>query len=418
MRFFDNVFDITDNDDYSVSGLNKELTCINIYNAFIKNNKGVLVVTSSTYMANLLYQTLLNYTDRVLFFPMDDFLTSEAIAISPEFKVERINTLNIISNDSKYIVVTNLMGALRYLPSKKLWKESVLILRKGDIINREELLDKLYNLGYEREVLVNGTGKLGVRGYVIDIFPTSYENAVRIEFWGDEIDSIKYFDIDSQLSNEEIDEVTIYPYTEFILDEYKEDIDRKQKYLPYYSKEIANISNYLDVGIVCYYDYNALLKSYSLLVDSVLEYDKDNKGKIDTNYMYTLTDIDSYFNIYYYHFDDGIDSEYKNYNYRYDSLNRYNGDYNIIKKDLLGYINNGKTVILCINNKDSAKRIVKYLEIDDIIITNEDNIIYGKINLINKNVYEGFIYDNYVVIGKNDLFNNKEEVIKYKSKYK
>jgi len=113
MRFFDNVFDITDNDDYSVSGLNKELTCINIYNAFIKNNKGVLVVTSSTYMANLLYQTLLNYTDRVLFFPMDDFLTSEAIAISPEFKVERINTLNIISNDSKYIVVTNFNGGFK-----------------------------------------------------------------------------------------------------------------------------------------------------------------------------------------------------------------------------------------------------------------------------------------------------------------
>ena len=101
-----------------------ERLCASIYDAFIKNNKGVLVVTSSTYIANLMYQTLLNYTDKVLFFPMDDFLTSEAIAISPEFKVERINTLNVISVDSKYIVVTNLMGALRYLPDKKLWKKS------------------------------------------------------------------------------------------------------------------------------------------------------------------------------------------------------------------------------------------------------------------------------------------------------
>ena len=131
MKFFDNIFDINDTTDYAVSGLNRELTCINIYDAFIKNNKGVLVVTSSTYIANLMYQTLLNYTDKVLFFPMDDFLTSEAIAISPEFKVERINTLNVISDDSKYIVVTNLMGALRYLPDKKLWKKSKIVLKKG-----------------------------------------------------------------------------------------------------------------------------------------------------------------------------------------------------------------------------------------------------------------------------------------------
>ena len=71
----------------------------NLLDTFIRNNKGVLVVASSTYIANLLYQGLLNYTDKVLFFPMDDFLTSEAIAISPEFKVERINTLNVLANE-------------------------------------------------------------------------------------------------------------------------------------------------------------------------------------------------------------------------------------------------------------------------------------------------------------------------------
>ena len=94
MKFFDNVFDINETSDYSITGLNKELTCINIYDTFVKRDKSVLVVTSSTYIANILYQTLLNYTSKVLLFPMDDFLTSEAIAISPEFKVERVSTLN------------------------------------------------------------------------------------------------------------------------------------------------------------------------------------------------------------------------------------------------------------------------------------------------------------------------------------
>ena len=418
MNFFDNLFEIDDKCDYNVSGLNKELTCINIYDAFIRNNKGVLVVASSTYMANLLYQSLLNYTDRVLFFPMDDFLTSEAIAISPEFMVERISTLNTLVNNDKYIVVTNLMGALRYLPNKDIWKNSKIILKKGMDIPREKLLNGIFNLGYERESIVNGTGKVGVRGYVLDIFPTSSDNAVRIEFWGDTIDSIKYFDIESQLSLKEVDEITIYPFTEFILDEPNDNAIRKQKYLANYSRNVSMISEYLDNPIIAYYDYNTLLNSYSLLVDSIIEYDKDNPQEFQTHYMNEFNKIHGSQNIYYYHFDDDINSNYKSYRFKYNAINNYNGDYNKIKNDLLNYINGGKTVLLCIPNKDSAKRIVRYLEIDDIILAKEDNIVNGKVNLLNKNVYEGFIFDNYVVIGRNDLFDKKEDVIKYKSKYK
>ena len=153
-------------------------------------------------------------------------------------------------------------------------------------------------------------------------------------------------------------------------------------------------------------------------MDSVMEYDRDNPQEIETHYMNDFTKIKGGQNIYFYHFDDDISSKYKSYKFKYSSINKYNGDYNKIKNDLLGYITSGKTVILCIPNKESAKRIVKYLEIDDIILAREDNIVKGKINLLNKNVYEGFIYEEYVVIGRNDLFEKKDEVIKYKSKYK
>ena len=418
MKFFDNIFDISDNNSYCVSGLNNELVCINIYNAFIRNNKSILVVTSSTFEANNLYQTILNYTDKVLFFPMDDFLTSEAIVISPEFKAERINTMNMLLNNSKYIVVTNLMGALRYLPSKSLWGKSNIILKKDMDVDREKLLLDLYNIGYERETIVNGTGKLGVRGYVIDIFPASCENAVRIEFWGDTIESIKYFDVDTQLSLEEIDEITIYPFTEFILDNYDENVIRKQKYLKHYSNNVSKISEYLDDLIVYYYDYNMIVNSYSLLVDSITDYDRDNKGEFETKYMHDFTSIKSLFDIYYYHFDEDIGRNIKSYKFNFASVNNYNGNYEDIKNDLLKYINSGKTVILCIDNKETAKRIVKYLEIDDIILSNEKNIVNGKINLINKNISSGFIYDDYVILGKKDLFSLKEEKTRYKSKYK
>ena len=417
MKFFDNVFDINETSDYSITGLNKELTCINIYDTFVKRDKSVLVVTSSTYIANILYQTLLNYTSKVLFFPMDDFLTSEAIAISPEFKVERISTLNSLVSNNKYIVVTNLMGALRYLPSRKLWEKSNIKLSVGMEINREILLEKLYNLGYERETIVNGTGKIGVRGYVLDIFPTSSENAVRIEFWGDEIDSIKYFDVETQLSLSDLKEITIYPFTEFLLDDYPLDVKRKQKFLKYYGN-VSIISEYLNNPIICYYDYNTIINSYDMLLESIKEYDNDNPQEIETNYMNDFSRIDGIQKIYFYHFDDSIANNKKTYNFKYNAVNNYNGDYNKIKIELLNYISIGKTVLLCIPNKESAKRIIKYLDIDNIILASDENIVKGKINLLNKNIGEGFIYNDYVVIGRNDLFNIKDEVIKYKSKYK
>lgn len=418
MKFFDNLFDMTDTSSYSVTGLNKELTCVNIYDTFIRNNKGILVIASSTYMAQLLYNGLLNYSDRVLFFPMDDFLTSEAIAISPEFKAERISTLNQLCNDSKYIVVTNLMGALRYLPDKSLWRNSKISLKKGMDVDRDKLLRDIYNLGYEIDVLVTGTGKVGVRGYIIDIFPSSCENAVRIEFWGDTIDSIKYFDVDSQLSIKEIDNIEIYPFSEFLTLNYIDGMERKQKYLKYYNKNVSTIADYLDMGVVCYYDYDTIVNSYSLLVDSIMEYDNENKGVIDTKYMNSLTDIKSWYNIYYYHFDNNIGNKLKNYNYSYGVINKYNGNYELVRRDIDQYLGEGKTVILCIPNKEVAKRIVKYLEIDNIILTNEKEIVSGKINLINKNINEGFIFNNYVVICKNDLYDGYDEVVKYKSKYK
>lgn len=418
MKFFDNIFDIPNMDTYEISGLNSELTCINIYDTFIKNNKGILVVASSTYTANLLYQSLLNYTDKVLFFPMDDFLMSEAVAVSPEFLVERINTLNILSDDHRYIVVTNLMGALRYLPSKNLWKKNKLVLKKGLEIDRDTLVEKLYNLGYEREAIVNGTGKVGVRGYVVDIFPTSSEYAVRIEFWGDTIDSIKYFSVDTQLSLNEVDEVVIYPFTEFLLEKYPDDCERKQKYLKHYDNNVSLISDYLDDGIICYYDYSVIMKSYELLVDSILEYDRNNSTDIETSYMNELTDIKGSTTIYFSHFDDEIGKNIHNYRFQCGRISNYNGDYNRVKADLLNYVKNGKTVVLCISNKDSAKRILKYLDINDIVLAQEETIVLEKINLINKNIYEGFIYNDFVVIGRNDLFEGKDSVIKYKSKYK
>ena len=102
MNFLNNIF--SDIDGSVISGLTTELKGLFIYKKFKKENRNILCLTTSIYEANKLFQTLLNYTPQVSFFPMDDFLTSEALAISPEFKFTRLDTLNKVLSEKQIVV--------------------------------------------------------------------------------------------------------------------------------------------------------------------------------------------------------------------------------------------------------------------------------------------------------------------------
>ena len=419
MNFFDSLFKIENKNNYSVSGLTKELNATYIYNTFKVRDIGCLVVVSSIYEANDLYHRLLNYTSKVLFFPMDDFITSEAIAISPEFKTERINTLNKLIYDDKYIVITNLMGVLRYLPTKEMWKSKIINIKKDIDIDREQFINSLYDLGYEKETIVTETGKFAVRGYVIDIFPIGMENPIRIEFWGDTIDNVKIFNADDQITKDTINEVAIYPYSEFLLENIGDDAIRKQKYLKYYSSNIDFVGDYFNKYICFWYDYNQLSISYNLLRETIFEYDKENISNIKTNYMFDLNELKSNNEIYILGLDniiDGvkIDSEEKYCSYNIDN---FEGNLELFKKELEKYLKKKMTIILCIGNVNIAKRVVNYLELNDLVLTNLNEIVLGKINLVNYNIDNGYIIDNYVVISNNDIFKS-EKKISHRSKYK
>ena len=418
---FDNLFKIKEGNYYGVSGLNSELSMIYVYNTFLKYNKSIVVITNSLYEANNLYSKLSNYTEKVLFFPMDDFITSEAIAISPELKVERINTLNNLVNGDNYIVVTNLMGILRYLPKVNTWKKSIINIKKGMNIGREYLENLLYDIGYERETIVTETGNLGVRGYVLDVFPISESNPIRIEFWGDEIDSIKYFDIESQLSNKEIDEIDIYPYSEFLLDEHSEDVDRKQKYLKYYADDICGLWDYVGKYLCFYYDYNQIREGYKLLYETVKNYDNDNESSIKTDYMFDIKDISFDKEVFLMQLDNIISDIKLEFEDKYVSMNidNYDGNIKYIKQELNKYLLQKKDIIICVPNELSLKRVVKYLSDEvDIVKSSLDGVVKGKVNIVIKNIDSGFIFDNYVVISHHDLFKEVISKKKYKNKFR
>ena len=420
MSFFDKIFDCNVLNQTGITGLNKELSALFVYNTFIKNKENILLVLNSTYEANLFYNKLLNYTSNVLFFPMDDFITSEALAVSPEFKTERIITLNkLSSNDKKYIVVSNLMGVLRYLPSVRTWKENIIKLKKGVDYSRDDLIKKLFDLGYETEKIVYETGKIGIRGFVIDIFPIGEDNPIRIEFWGDTIDTIKYFDVDTQLATEEINNIDIFPFTEFLFDNNVSEVIKKQKYLKKYSNKIDGIWNYIGNSCCIYYDYGQLKTSYENLKNTVFEYSKETKELNKTDYMYDINDITCEKEIYISSIDNYLyDLKLKKVmNFESSDVSNYEGNYEWLKNDLEKYVIKKRTVIICFKNSVNLKRFCDYLDSDNIIKTSENNIINNKINLIVKNIDNGFIFNNYIVLSENNLFKNSD-VKKYKNKYK
>ena len=180
-------------DDYENNlGLSPELKGQFVYQKYKKKKQNIIFVTSSLYEANKYYQIIANYTSKVSLFPMDDFLTSEALAISPELMVNRLETLSILKNGPQ-IIITNLMGYLRFLPQPKDYYDSFIEIKKGKEYSIEKLVEHFINIGYERDTIVSRTGQIAVRGFVLDIFPINYDEPIRIEFWGDEVDKISKF---------------------------------------------------------------------------------------------------------------------------------------------------------------------------------------------------------------------------------
>lgn len=416
MKFFDNLFN-TKNDDRIILGLNDELKAVYIYNYFINNDYSIIVITNSLYEANNFYKSLLNYTNDVIFFPMDDFLTSEAIAISPELEITRLETMKSSLENSKKIIVTNLMGILRFLPTKKNYAESVIDLSVGNDYSIKELSLKLYNIGYKSETFVNKTGEFAPRGFVLDIYPLGSLDPIRLEFWGDTIESIKYFDIDSQLTKEKIDYIKIIPNTEFITDKEINEIDRKQKNLINF-EETDNISNYFPNRKMFFINYNDIEVGYKNLLSDMFDYNVSQNIDSNTKYMFELTDILSEDAIYLSSFDDIPDKKLNFKKYISGNIENFKSSTQKINERLDVYIKERKTVIICLKDRYVVNKVYNELDNRNCVLTNLDGILENKINLVVKTINKGFEYNNYIVISESEFFDRKNNNAIYKSNFK
>ena len=347
MNFFDNLVQIDLRKNIGIVGLTDEFFCVYLNDILKQSNKNILVVVNSLFEANNLYSSLSLYTDKARLFPMDDFLTSEALAISPDLRITRLETLNKIANNEPSIVITNLMGVLRFLPSKDTYINSVFALKNNDVVSPIALAEKLVKCGYTRDTIVTKTGEFAVRGFVVDIFPIDEDNPVRIEFFDDEVESIRYFDAETQKSLRVIGNILIKPFFEFLSTKTVEESKfGKQKYLPEVEK-VVSISDYFEDGVVVFKDYEQLGLSYSHICEEMDTYRADKDITFDGNYMFSLDDIRPKFPIYYMTINNLVDhNKYSDViNFGVKTINNFSEDINQINSMIRKNISLGKTVI-------------------------------------------------------------------------
>ena len=177
------------------------------------------IVSNNLYSAQKTYEFLLNFfnEDQVVFFPADELLRAESLSSSRELMAQRLYAMGQLLRPGKKILVTHPAALLRYLPNPSEFKEAMISLKTGSKSDLESLKSRLVELGYRRVNKIDQSLEFASRGDILDIFSVNDTSPIRIEFFDDEVEAIKEFDIQTQSSTKELDHVDILPASDLFL---------------------------------------------------------------------------------------------------------------------------------------------------------------------------------------------------------
>ena len=176
-----------------------------------------VIVTYSDLKAKEIYEEYRFYDRNVMLYPAKDLIFFQADIHGNQLVQERIKTLRRVVEGKPVTIVTTYAALMT---PQVLWEEKDIIrTERGGSLDESKLASRLVAMGYEKAYQVESPGQFSIRGGIVDIFDLTEENPYRIELWGDEVESIRSFDILSQRSIEKLESITVYPATEFVLSE-------------------------------------------------------------------------------------------------------------------------------------------------------------------------------------------------------
>ena len=352
------------------------------------------IVTYNELQARRIVKDLKYFYDNVEFFPKREIASYDYLVESKDLPYERIDVLNKIEQNKDLIIVTTVEAIMQRMIPKNYLYESILKLKVGKTCSLDDLKIYLSNLGYERADMIEGRGQFAIRGGIADI-SLDEKYGIRVEFWGDEIDSIRKFDILSQRSVEMTDSIDIYPCHEFIFDHDPEVLKAKISKYGKCSKEDEELilnGNYLskvDKYFDLFYDKTEtfieyLSENYLIVLDeqSKIKQRIDNIKIDNNNLIKSVTEKerfvpDSIRSISDYHLDFGkhsyidiektdIKTENTTYYFNYRDVKVYKSETDLLLNQLKESIDLKKKVIILGGTEESARKISILLTDNDI----------------------------------------------------
>ncbi|MCI7812831.1 MAG: transcription-repair coupling factor [Lachnospiraceae bacterium] len=177
-----------------------------------------VILTGSDKKAKEIYDDYRTFDQNVVLYPARDLMFYNADIHGNLIEKQRISTLKALIEEPNLTVITTMAGCMDHLVPFQYFEQHVMEISLENELDLEEIQKKLVSIGYEKTVQVEASGQFAIRGGILDIFPLTEENPVRIELWDTEIDSIRSFDAESQRSIENLERVRIYPATEMMVD--------------------------------------------------------------------------------------------------------------------------------------------------------------------------------------------------------
>ena len=418
------------NQEIYINNTNEDNALLVLLGLFYQSNETIFVATPNLYKAQILYDKLSRVLDKdeISFYPQDEFLTNELLVSSSEFRLERINTIIKILNKKKRIVIINLYGLLKPQFSPEKWKNSEIKIQNNSEYDIEILKNKLIEYGYKKEYTVEKIGDFAIRGGIIDIFPVNSNSPYRLDFFGDQVDQIKTFDIDTQRSIEIVDGFSIFPITDFFYSEAelekltiiikekiektkfssdaldtikddlekllnREELDRLNRYLPFLTDKHYKVIDLVENPKIFFLDYHRSVEQNEILVEEIKEWymQTSDYPKMDFSILYDFNELI---------IKPGVKVDYLDYSYRDKFKNTYSifGEEVITYNDNLNYLfrelsnNIGKNLqIVAFETSSALETFQKKLEAERIpyTVNNLKNAENTKVYLIlDNNVFD------------------------------
>lgn len=419
-----------------ITNTNEENALLYSAHYFNQKNQSIVIVCPNLYNAQMVYDRLSSLfdDDHVSFFPQDEFITSELLVSSMEFKMERMNTIFKILSSKKQIIITHPAGIMKPELSKEAWKESIFSLKLGDTFDRDKLVSILVDFGYTNEYTVEKPGDYSVRGGIVDLYLLGEKSPIRIDFFGDEIDSIKSFDVETQRSFETRTVVNITPFTEFIYDskgleiiekyiqeklrdvdfskealeritkdldnlQNHQELDRLSRYIPVLTKKHYTIIDYIHNPVVFFMDYHRIKEQVSLMIEEIRQWylSTSDYPKMGFELLYQLEEQHFHQGIYFDYFDFHNEEVFDHTVSLFgkDVLS-YNSNLDLFTSDIQSEINRNTLVIAvsCQNKKNEIADIFKQKKLDYVYIKEDDKIQKHKLNIVISDQYFDVISDS------------------------